>query len=97
VSVVTAYEPERALEWSVGDPARPAAVWRFDIEPDGAGVLLRQSARVGPGRSGLTAAIAANPDREERIVERRLQEYRTNMEANLTGIQALAAKASAGS
>ncbi len=95
VSVVTACEPERALEWSVGDPARPAAVWRFDIEPDGAGARLRQSARMGPGRSGITAAIESNPDREERIVERRLQEYRTNMEANLIGIQALASEASA--
>ncbi len=93
VSVVTACEPERVLEWSVGDPDRPAAVWRFEIEPDGAGVTLRQRARMGPGRSGLSAAIEANPDREERIVERRLEEYRTNMEANLRGISALARQA----
>lgn len=90
VSVVTACEPERVLEWSVGDPGRPAAVWRFEIEPDGAGVVLRQRATMGPGRSGLSAAIEAAPEREEQIVGRRLEEYRTNMAANLEGIQDLA-------
>jgi hypothetical protein len=93
VSVVTACEPERVLEWSVGNPDRPSAVWRFEIEPDKFGVILRQRAQMGPGRSGLNAAIDANPDREERIVERRLDEYRTNMEANLAGIRDLAHQA----
>lgn len=40
----------------------------------------------GPAPSGLTSAIAAQPDQEARIVARRLDEWRTNMRANLASI-----------
>ena len=89
---VVSFEPERSFGWVVGDPELPSAEWRFELEPtaDDSRTTLRQWARLGPGPSGLTPAIEARPDKEERIVERRLEEWRTNMRATVEGIKALA-------
>lgn len=46
--------------------------------------------RMGPSRSGLSPAIDAMPDKESKIIRRRLNEHHTNMTANLEGIKALA-------
>src|ERR1043165_647552 len=90
--VVVECEPERVFAYVIGEPDQPSATWRFELEPldGGARTRLRQWARMGPGPSGLTPAIEARPDKEERIVERRLEEWRTNMEATVAGIKALA-------
>ena len=45
---------------------------------------------MGPGRSGINPAIDAMPDKESKILHRRLGEHRSNMEATLAGIKALA-------
>jgi hypothetical protein len=87
---VTVYEPLRSFEWAVGDPDFPSALWRFDLETEGSRVRLRQSARLGPAPSGLTPAILAMPDKEERIVARRLEEHRANMRATIEGVKTLA-------
>jgi len=84
---VVAREPERVFGWVVGDPARPSASWRFTLAPAGAGTLLRQWMRMGPAPSGLTPAIEAHPDKEERIVARRLAEHRANMQRTVDGIK----------
>jgi len=42
---------------------------------------------MGPGPSGLTVGIAAQPDKEARIVARRLSEWQQNMQANLEWIR----------
>ena len=47
------------------------------------------AARIGPGPSGLTPALEAMPDKEERIIERRCEEFRRNMESTLDGIASL--------
>lgn len=88
--VVTECEPGRSFGWAVGDADYPSASWRFDIEDEGSGVRLRQWARLGPAPSGLTPAILAMPDKEERIVARRLDEHRANMQATVDGVKALA-------
>ena len=88
-STVVAYEPGRLFAWAVGDPEHPGASWRFELEADGDGTRLRQRVRLGPGPSGLTPAIEAMPDKEERIIERRLEEHRKNMQATVDGIKAL--------
>jgi uncharacterized membrane protein len=87
---VVANEPHAVFAWAVGDPDNPSAQWRFTLEPAGEGTLLRQWMRMGPAPSGLTAAILAMPDKEERIIDRRLGEHRANMQATLEGIKALA-------
>lgn len=89
-STVCELEPERRFGWYVGDEAAPAASWRFELEPTDGGTLLRQWARMGPGPSGLAGAIEAQPDKEERIVAQRLEEWRTNMEATVAGVKRLA-------
>jgi hypothetical protein len=93
---IVAFEPEREIAWAVGDPSHPSASWRFSLSPapDGDGVELRQWCRLGPAPSGLTPAIEAMPDKEERIVARRLEEHRANMQRTVEGVKALAESSS---
>ncbi|MEM1331838.1 MAG: SRPBCC family protein [Actinomycetota bacterium] len=88
--LVTAFEPDSVFEWTVGDPANKVARWRFDLAPTTDGSTLRFSAEMGPGPSGLTPAIERMPDREDEIVERRLDDWRANMRRTVDGIAALA-------
>jgi hypothetical protein len=90
VSTVVVCDEPRAFGWVVGDLTNPTATWRFELERVEGGTLLRLSARIGPGESGLSPVLAALPDKEERIVARRLKELRTNMAATVRGIRALA-------
>ena len=89
--VVVTDEPERCFAWAVGDAAAPSASWRFTLEPEGDGgaTVLRQWMQIGPAPSGLSPAIEAMPDKEERIIARRLEEHRANMQRTVDGIKAL--------
>ncbi|MDA8359697.1 MAG: SRPBCC family protein [Actinomycetota bacterium] len=89
-SWVTRYEPYRAFGWAVSDPENPSATWWFTLEELPGRVRLQQGGRMGPAPSGLSIAIAAMPDKEERIVARRLQEWTRGMQATIAGIKALA-------
>jgi hypothetical protein len=91
---VTQYEPGRTFAWAVSDPDHPTASWWFTLEEVDGKVRLRQGGRMGPAPSGLTAAITAMPDKEERIVARRLEEWTRNMTATVQGIKQLAEEAS---
>ena len=51
-------------------------------------VLIRQWGRMGPGPSGLTPAVLAQPDKEAREIVRRLSEWQYNMQVNLDWIRA---------
>lgn len=82
-------DPQRAFAWAVGDPHNPSASWRFTLEPNSDGVVLRQWMQMGPAPSGLNTAIDAHPDREDRIIARRLEEHRTNMQKTVDGIKRL--------
>jgi uncharacterized protein YndB with AHSA1/START domain len=89
-SWITRYAPMREFGWSVSDPDHPSATWWFTLEETDGGVRLRQGGRMGPAPSGLTIAITAMPDKEERIVARRLEEWARNMQATLDGIKSMA-------
>ena len=89
-SVIAECEPGRCFAWNVESSGGYGARWRFDLAPDGEGTVLRQRGEMGPGRSGVTAVIAAMPDKEERIIARRLAEWQRNIEATLAGIKQLA-------
>jgi hypothetical protein len=95
VSTIYDFEPERVLGWCVGDPECPAARWRFTLEPDGAGTRLTQWMQIGPGESGVSELIAQMPDKESRILRRRLAEHQANMTATVEGIRELAEAARA--
>ncbi len=90
VSTIAEFEPERLFGWAVGDPAVPAARWRFSLQPEGSGTRLRQWMQIGPGESGISALIAQMPDKESRILHRRLREHHANMVATLAGVKELA-------
>lgn len=90
VSTVTECDEPRVLAWSVGNLDDPNTSWRFCLRPDGAGTVLTQCAQLGTGWSGLTVAIERTPDKEERIVERRIEDFRVAIRANLEGIKELA-------
>lgn len=94
-SVIVVHEPGRCFGWDVQGEDGTAASWRFELAPERGGTALRQRARMGPAPSGLTIAIEAMPDKEERIIARRLEEWTRNMQATLEGIKA-AAEAPAG-
>ena len=89
-SFVNRYERLHEFGWAVSDPENPSSTWWFVLEQEGAGVRLRQGTQMGPAPSGLTFAITAMPEKEERIVARRLEEYEANIRATLDGIKRLA-------
>lgn len=84
---VERYEPLHVFGWAVSDPDNPSASWWFVLDQEDDGVRVRQGGRMGPAPSGLTIAITAMPDKEERIVARRLEEWERNMRATLEGIK----------
>jgi hypothetical protein len=86
-STIVDFVPERRFAWAVGDPDAPSAVWRLELAPEGTGTRLRYWAQMGPGPSGMTAVIEKMPDKEEKIIARRLEEWETNMTATITGIK----------
>ena len=90
-SEVVEFEPNRVFGWAVGDPANPAATWRFELSPTREGTRLTYTARIGPGRSGVTWLISREPDRAEEIIANRLEVFRAGMTATLEGISELAA------
>jgi Polyketide cyclase / dehydrase and lipid transport len=90
ISTICEFVPERIFGWAVGDPSVPAAHWRFTLEPEGAGTRIRQWMQMGPGESGISELIAQMPDKEHRILRRRLAEHQANMTATLAGMKELA-------
>lgn len=86
-SWVDRYEPPHVFGWVVSDPELPSAAWWFVLTQEPDGVRVRQGGRMGPAPSGLTIAINKMPDKEERIVARRLEEWERSMQATLDGIK----------
>jgi hypothetical protein len=89
-SWVVIYEPKRAFGWAVSDPDNPGATWTYFLNGDDTGMILRYHRVLGPGPSGLTAAIDRHPEAEEEIIAARDEEQRQNMQAVVEGIKQLA-------
>jgi hypothetical protein len=87
---VDAWDEPRAFGWRTSSASLPGARWRFDLEPRDRGTRLRFSYAMGPGPSGTTAAITANPGKESRVLRRRLDEVYTNMCRTVAGIKEIA-------
>jgi hypothetical protein len=94
--IVTGFEPERVFEWSViGRDGDVSSIWRYTITGPGPDHShLEYWFQMGPGRGGLNYAIEAMPDKEERIVARRLEEHRVNMQRVVDGVKQLAEETS---
>jgi uncharacterized protein YndB with AHSA1/START domain len=89
-SQVIECERDRVFAWAVGDAAKPAATWRFRLEPSDGGTELSQWMQMGPGRSGLSLAIERTPEKEQKIVFVRMREFEWNMALTLERIKMLA-------
>ena len=91
-TVCEVVEVEDQCRWvyNVTGPEGTSATWAFEVEPASDGVLIRQWGRMGPGPSGLTPAIVAQPEKEARIITRRLAEWEKNMQANLEWVRSQA-------
>jgi hypothetical protein len=76
--------------WVTSDPDNPGAQWRFELSPTTDGTRLRYYLTMGPGPSGLTGAIERMPDKEPRIIHRRISEHRVNMQRVVDGIKEVA-------
>ncbi len=76
--------------WVTSDPDHPGARWRFEAASIAGATRLRYSVVLGPGPSGITAAIESMPDKEPRILARRIDEHRANMTRVVEGIKAAA-------
>jgi hypothetical protein len=87
-STIVEFDTGRAFAWAVEEPTNPTAIWRFTLTPDGTGTRLQQWVQIGPGRSGLNAAIDRMPDKEEKIVFVRMQEFERGMIRTLASIKA---------
>ena len=86
-SFVDEFEVERVFGWAVSDVDNPGARWRFRLNPSDEGVVLRFEVSLGPGSSGTTMAIEARPDKEDRIIRRRIGELNANMHLTIEGIR----------
>jgi uncharacterized protein YndB with AHSA1/START domain len=80
-------EPGSVFAWAVEDVSHPSAVWRFRLRPKDGGTELAQWMQMGPGRSGLSAAIDRMPDKEQKIVFVRLREFERAMTSTLAQIK----------
>lgn len=89
-SYVEDYEPLRSFGWATLDPQHPGSRWRFDLDPIEAGTRLHHSMSMGPAPSGISIAIEAMPDKEPRILHRRVGEHHANMTRTVEGIRQLA-------
>jgi hypothetical protein len=91
-AVVSEVEEGRRWVWQVFNAeGEVSASWGFEVEPGRDATTIRQWGKMGPALSGLRGAIESMPDKEGRIVARRLAEWQAGLTANLEGIQRLLA------
>ena len=90
VCYVVEYEPDRVFAWAVADPDEPTATSRFTLVPENGGTTLKQWMRLGPARSGLSFAIDAMPDKEQKIVFVRMREFEQSMTRVVAQLKAMA-------
>ena len=89
-SVVSEVDPGRRWVWQVlNADGEVSASWGFEVEPGRDATTVRHWGRMGPALSGLKDPIEQMPDKEGRIVARRLEEWHAGLTANLEGIAAL--------
>ncbi|RJQ69571.1 SRPBCC family protein [Pseudonocardiaceae bacterium YIM PH 21723] len=93
VCFVVINEPDSRFGWAVMDPENPTSTWTFELEPVEGGTRLSQTARLGTGKSIIHWNVERMPDKEARIIERRLSEWQTGLQACVDGIKELAEQA----
>lgn len=89
-SQIVSCDQQHEFAWAVGEPDNPAATWRFRLTPRDGGTALSFWMQMGPGRSGLSAAIDSMPDKEQKIVFVRMREFEASIGKTLAAIKKLA-------
>lgn len=99
--VVTRAQRPAVFEWIVLDPSgsvlAPGSIWRYELTP-GAGpgqTTVRHRFTHGPGRTGLSLGMQADPANAARILQDRLDTLRRHMTATLTAMTGSAARSAA--
>ncbi len=92
-STVTAFDPPRIFEWTVGDLEHPVSRWSFILDESAHGTTLTQRAVLCGGPSPLTQYITAHPDEAEDVVLERLSALRARMAITIEGLFVLARSA----
>jgi len=87
VSRICEFEPKLVFGRAVAVQEVLLAQWRFAPEPEGSGTRVRQWMQMRPRESGISELIRQMPDKEHRIIRRRLAEHQANMTATLAGIK----------
>lgn len=82
-------DPGRRWVWNVGIAGTHFTTWGFEVDPTSTGCVARQWVRLGPDPSGINFLIAQMPDKESRIISKRLKDLNASMAANLEGIENL--------
>ncbi|MEM7091982.1 MAG: nitroreductase family protein [Actinomycetota bacterium] len=85
---VNRYVEGKEFGWASASAENPGARWWFDLASIAGATRVRFSVALGPGPSGISAAIDAMPDKEPRILFRRIQEHRANMQRMIDGLAA---------
>jgi len=92
-STITNFSVNEIFEWTVEALDNPVSVWSFQLFQDGDTTLLKMSGVLGTFNvTGLHAAIAKDPENEEKIVEWRMNDWRQNMQKTVEGIKQLSEK-----
>jgi nitroreductase len=92
---VDRYTERREFGWVTRDPDNPGAQWRFDLANIAGASRLRYSMVIGPGPSGMTAMIDADPEAAADIISGRIRHVRANMQAVVDTIKRAAETANA--
>ncbi|WP_419931201.1 nitroreductase family protein [Candidatus Poriferisodalis sp.] len=87
--IVTAWEERTAFEWRVTDTENPGAVWRFDLAEQGGGSRLRFSMLIGQENNGTVPMALRDPAKEQRVLNRRRQVLRANMQRVVEGVKTI--------
>ena len=90
ICTVTAYVPNVIFTYIVDRVEEPLAIWSYTLNPEGENTRLTFTATVGLGESGLSSAVARDPENEATIVANRLATWQRNMTATVQGLKALA-------
>jgi len=84
---INRYIEHQEFGWVTSDVDNPGAQWCFELARIAGATRLRYRLVLGPGPSGISRAIAAMPEKEPRILRRRVKEHRANMQALVDGVK----------
>ena len=87
--IVAEWKEREAFEWRVTDRDNPGAIWRFDLAEQGGGSRLRFSMLIGQENNGTVPMALKDPAKEERVLNRRRQVLKANMQRTVEGVKAL--------